>query len=222
MYTAASDAGFTVSDLTELVTRFDNAISRNDVSNFFANAGLDPSAMAPSPTEPAPDDGTASGSSTIRTNDQGLLVIEPQGPLTDEQKLFIGGLTEAKLVSFTFRSEEDDRIASSTPEGHRVNVAFGDQDFPDIVFDISSAEFESAEEYVDPLADQVFNEAIQQLGLSRQEVAELFPPDTTVGNLTDAQGQGFVEIRTAQQSIINEAIQPMYEALLAGESEIWG
>lgn len=133
VYTAASDAGFTVSDLTELVTRFDNAISRDDVSNFFANAGLDPSAMAPTPTEPSPDDGTDAGNSTIRTNGEGLSVIEPQEPLTDEQKLFIGGLEEARSVSQAFGSEGSDSIVERTSEGFLFNVDLGDQDANDVI-----------------------------------------------------------------------------------------
>ena len=221
VYDAAINAGLTVSDLTELITRFDSSISANDVSNFFANSGLNLSAIMESPGQPTPDETTDSGSTNIRTDAEGRLVIEPQEPLTDEQKLFIGGLEQAKFVSLTFGPGQSDSIVESTPEGYLFDVAFGDQDFKDVIFDISSQTFESVYEYTDPIMGQVQEDAVQRSGVTQQELREIYTASVN-DTLTDEQTQDFLDFRGAQQSIINEAIQPMYEALLAGESEVWG
>lgn len=79
----------------------------------------------------------------------------------------------------------------------------------------------SVDDYIDPLMEQVQREAVQRTELSEQEIEAIYDPagDNTI---TAEQTQNFLAFQTAQQSIINEAIQPMYEALLAGEPEIWG
>lgn len=223
IYSAAGDVGLNVDDLTELVARFDSSVEGTDVRNYFANAGLEPSAMVEQSDDPSStDEATDQSTSNIRTDAEGRLIVAPEEPLTDDQKLFLGGLEEAKTVSLTFVSDEDDSIVESTPQGYLFNVAFGDEDFADVIFDISSNALEAVDDYIDPVMDQVQVEAYQRSGVTREEIGEIYNAAVNGGGLTDEQGADFIAFREAQQSIIDPVIQPMYEALIAGESEIWG
>lgn len=42
-------------------------------------------------------------------------------------------------------------VAKNTPDGYRINTAFGHTDYPDVIFDISSSELMAIENYMDPI-----------------------------------------------------------------------
>lgn len=205
IYTEAQNAGLSTDMLTELVTRFDSSISGADVNQFFAGAGLDPAALG-NEVEIAPPQ----PNSVVSFNSQGNAVIAPEGPLTDDQLIFVAGVIEASFISDPSGIGEEMLLTEQTPDGTLINVQFNDQDYQDIIVALTEQDLAAMNNLVTPIIDQLYTGAVQDLGYSSLEAFD------AQGNAQDA--QAVYDIVEAQ---IVSVIKPQYDALMAGQSDIW-
>ncbi len=210
IYSAAQSANFSLEHLTNLFSRYIESVSIDDVSYYFESAGLDSKALSAA-EERHPSESKAN----YYFNDSGVLVVEPEEPLSENQMLFIGGLIKAKEVSRTF--ESDNSIASFTTEGYLVNVGFGDQDYPDIIFDITSSTFDSIDAYLKPLMDVVHQKASNSSGVTQEQLMDLY----TNFSGTSAQNHALLAYYGALQDQIDPVIKPMYDEVMSLQSDLW-
>lgn len=208
VFSEVSKAGLSFDMLTELVAQFDSGISADAVSNYFTQAGLNPSELTVDltpPSEPSVGNGAEVGS-----NSEGVIVIDPVGAITDGQATFIAGLLESSELAFVPGDEQGVVLNEVSMEGLFVNVRFDDTDYTDLIFALEAEDYQTIQDVGGAAVDQVYLNALQQSGY------DSFESFNATGTQEDTN-----LILNNIESVINDYTQPKYEAMFAGESELW-
>lgn len=210
IYAEAQSAGLSTTMLTELVTRFDSSIDTAEVNQYFAGAGLDPFALGAStggsPTQPAPN-------SEVSFNAQGNVVIQPSAPLNDEQLIFVAGLIEASFLGGDpVNTTSADSFFRPVEEGFLIDVKLGNRDYQDLIINLSQNDIFAMDSLATPLIEEVYSLAAQNAGFASLD-SWLSQPASV------AQDQ---QVYANAEAQIVPFIQPQYDALLAGQSDLWG
>lgn len=210
IYNEAQAAGLSVNQVAELVGRFDNTIGVNEVAEYFRFAGLDPEALNPVQQPPADDTPPA----TARFSDEGILIIDPHGAMNDDQLLFIGGLIESSFISDVSGSGAEELLTESTADGLLINVQFNNQDFSNVIFNLSPNDAASLNATVSPVLDEVYDNALASIGFASWEQLEMLG-DTPAGN------QAAQQLYDVVGNEITAYIKPMYDQMMALQGDLW-
>lgn len=207
IYNEAMAAGLSVNQVAELVGRFDSTVGVNEVAEYFRFAGLDPEALTPAPIESSP-------SANARFNEEGVLVIDPAGPLNTDQLLFVGGLIESSYISDPSGSGAEQLITASTPDGLLINVQFNNQDFANVIFNLSPDDARALDSTVMPVIDEVYDSALAAIGFESWDQLEMLG-DTPAGN------QAAQQLYDVVGNEITAYIKPQYDQMMALQGDLW-
>lgn len=208
IYNEAQAAGLSVNQIAELVGRFDNTIGVNEVAEYFRFAGLNPEALNPAP--PIEDRPSAEA----RYSEDGILIIDPLGAMNDDQLLFIGGLIESSFISDVSGIGAEELLTENTADGLLINVQFNNQDFSNVIFNLSPNDAASLNATVLPVLDEVYDNALASIGFASWEQLEMLG-DTPAGN------QAAQQLYDVVGNEITAYIKPMYDQMMALQGDLW-
>lgn len=206
IYAEAQAAGLNVNQVAELVGRFDSSIGVNDVAEYFRYAGLDPDTLNPAP---APGN-----SASASYSDEGILIIDPTGPINYDQMLFVGGLIESSFISDVSGVGAEELLTANTPDGLLVNVKFNNQDFTNVIFNITQQDANAMESTIVPVLDEVYDNALAAIGFGSWDELNMLG-DTPAGN------QAAQQLYDVVGNEITAYIKPMYDQMMNLEGNLW-
>ena len=208
IFQEANNAGLTVEMLSELVAQFDSGISAEAVNEYFTQAGLNPADL--STVDVTPPSEPASNEAVVGANSDGVIVVDPVGPLNEQQSLFIMGLLESSALAFVPGDEAGVLLNDVTQDGLYINVRFGDTDFTDLIFTLEPEDYETLSTTASQALDNVYLDALQQAGYSS------FDDFSARGNDAD-----YTQIVSSVENAVVNFTLPQYEAMFAGQSDLW-
>lgn len=208
IFSEVNKAGLSFDMLTELVSQFDSGISAGAVSEYFTQAGLNLSELTVDLTPPS--EPTVENAAQVGSNSEGVIVIDPVGPITGEQATFIAGLLESAELAFVPGDEDGVLLNEVSTEGLFINVRFDDTDYTDLIFALEDEDYQTIQSVGGVAVDQVYLGALQQAGYDSFESF----------NATGTQDEAAAILDTVE-SIINDYTQPKYDAMFASESDLW-
>ena len=208
IFFAAYQCGLTLEMLAEIVQPIFPDASEEMVDTYFINGGINAAALEP----------RIPNQNLYTYNQDGILVISPEPPLTENQMFFIEGLTMSAQLNLP---EGEDMIWETTGDGILVHTGFGGVDYPDIIFDISASEMDIASIYMDGYYIARIDEAATALGSSFSEIdiiVENFEQELAVsdGDVWLVQ-HTFESVRNHYDNLI----KPIYDMVMAGNTDLW-